>query len=263
MPNLFYYLYRCCLTMWTARMKMARGGTRGKSWGSFMRECITGILGPGTAAIDAHFATTSFMTRINVFWRMQEDGPFAPSSISILIGWRTTRTPSTWRSFKIVPTCEMRCGMDQTMYAWVCLMTVELCTYGWTMLMYVYAYYLCLSMLNISPNFGKNYNGGPINQDGGSTSITHGSQNWNHVQWLSFYLLRQSHTVRSSKPSPPKFFVGQKTLTTQFKKEKRKPSPSSHHKNPHPAHHPLWSPFTPAQAPPRLCMAPHIEAVTT
>ena len=50
------------------------------------------------------------------------------------------------------------------------------------MLMYVYAYYLCLSMLNISPNFGKNYNGGPINQDGGSTSITHGSQNWNRVQ---------------------------------------------------------------------------------
>ena len=35
MPNLFYYLYRCCLTMWIARMKMARGGTRGKSWGSF------------------------------------------------------------------------------------------------------------------------------------------------------------------------------------------------------------------------------------
>ena len=32
------------------------------------------------------------------------------------------------------------------------------------MLIYVYAYYLCLSMLNISPNFGKNYNGGPINQ---------------------------------------------------------------------------------------------------
>src|SRR4051812_30080144 len=32
--------------------------------------------------------------------------------------------------------------------------------------------------------------------------------------------------VGSSKPLPPKFFVGQKTLTTQFKKEKRKPSPS-------------------------------------
>ena len=27
---------------------MARGGTRGKSRGSFMRECITGVLGPGT-----------------------------------------------------------------------------------------------------------------------------------------------------------------------------------------------------------------------
>ena len=76
---------------------------------------------------------------------------------------------------------------------------------------------------------------GPINQDGGSTSITHGSQKWNRVQWLSFCVLRQSHTVRSSKPSPPKFFVGQKTLTTQFKKEKRKPSPSPRHKNPHPA----------------------------
>ena len=29
-----------------------------------MRECITGVLGPGTAAIDAHFATTGLMTRI-------------------------------------------------------------------------------------------------------------------------------------------------------------------------------------------------------
>ena len=28
------------------------------------------------------------------------------------------------------------------------------------MLMYVYAYYLCLSMLNISSKFGKNYKGG-------------------------------------------------------------------------------------------------------
>jgi hypothetical protein len=64
---------------------------------------------------------------------------------------------------------------------------------------------------------------GPINQDGGSTSITHGSQNWNRVQWLSFCLLRQSHTVGSSKPLPPKLFVGQKTLTTQFKKEKENP----------------------------------------
>ena len=27
------------------------------------------------------------------------------------------RTPSTWRSFGIVPACEMRCGMDRTMYA--------------------------------------------------------------------------------------------------------------------------------------------------
>ena len=54
----------------------------------------------------------------------------------------------------------------------------------------------------------------PINQDRGSTSITHGSQNWNRMQSLSFCLLRQSHTVRSSKPSPPKFFVGQKTVAT-------------------------------------------------
>ena len=38
-----------------------------------MRECITSVLGLGTAAIDAHFATPSFMTRIKVFWRMQED----------------------------------------------------------------------------------------------------------------------------------------------------------------------------------------------
>ena len=47
-------------------------------------------------------------------------------------------------------------------------------------------------------------------------------------------MLRQSHTVGSSKPLPPKFFVGHKTLTTKFKKEKRKPSPSSGHENPHP-----------------------------
>ena len=91
----------------------------------------------------------------------------------------------------------------------------------------------------------------PINQDGGSTSITHGSKNWNHVQWLSFCLLHQSHRVGSSKPLPSKLFVGQKTLTSQFKNE------NPHH--PHvtkmltPAHHPLRSPFTPAQAPPRLC----------
>ena len=60
-----------------------------------MRESITGVLGPGTAAIDAHFATTSFMTRIYVFWHMQEDGPLAPSRRSNLTGWRTARTPST------------------------------------------------------------------------------------------------------------------------------------------------------------------------
>ena len=157
-------MYRCCVTMSTTRMKMSWGGTRGKSSGSFMRECIIGILGPGTTAFDGHSTTKSFITRIKVFWRMQEDEPLAPSSRSILAGWRTARTPSTWRSFRIVlAACEMRCGMDRTMYAWVCLMTVELCTYGWTMLMYVYAYYICLSMLNISSNLGKSYNGGPIN----------------------------------------------------------------------------------------------------
>ena len=148
MPNLFYYLYRCCLTMWTARVKMARGGTRGKSWGSFMRECKIGVLGPGTEAIDVHFATTSFMTRIKVFWRMQEDGPLAPSSRSILGGWSMTRTPSTWRSFRIVPSCEMRCGIELCTLE-QCLMMVELCTYSWTMLVYVYAYYVCLSMFNL------------------------------------------------------------------------------------------------------------------
>ena len=72
------------------------------------------------------------------------------------------------------------------------------------------------------------------------------------------FLLHQSHTVRSSKPSPPKFFVGQKTLTTQSKKKKE----NSHH--PHvtktltppatPSAPPVRSPFTPAQAPPRLCL---------
>ena len=150
MPNLFYYLYRCCLIMWTARMKMARGGTRGKSWGSCMRECITGVLGPGTAAIDAHSATTSLMTRIKVFWHMQEDGPLAPSERSMLAGWSTTRTPSTWRSFGIVPACEMRCGIELYMYAWACLMTVELCLCTCTLIMYVWVcliyVYLCLTV---------------------------------------------------------------------------------------------------------------------
>ena len=51
-----------------------------------MQQCIIGVLGPRTMAIDAHFATTSFMTRIKVFWRMQEDGPLAPSVRSILAG---------------------------------------------------------------------------------------------------------------------------------------------------------------------------------
>ena len=76
-----------------------------------MRECVLGVLGPGTAAIDAHFATTSFMTRIKVFWCMQEDRSLAPSKRSMLAGWSTTRTPSTWRSYGIVPACEMRCGI--------------------------------------------------------------------------------------------------------------------------------------------------------
>ena len=77
-----------------------------------MRDCITGVLGPGTAAIDAHFATKSFITRIKVFWRKQEDEPLAPSSRSILAGWRTPHTPSTWRRFGIVPIDEMRCGIE-------------------------------------------------------------------------------------------------------------------------------------------------------
>ena len=33
------------------------------------------------------------------------------------------------------------------------------------MLMYVYAYYLCLSMLNIWSKFGKNFKGRQINQE--------------------------------------------------------------------------------------------------
>ena len=49
-----------------ARVKMDRGGTRGKSLGSFMQEFITSILGPGTEAFDAHFATKSFMMRMKV-----------------------------------------------------------------------------------------------------------------------------------------------------------------------------------------------------
>ena len=62
----------------------------------------------------------------------------------------------------------------------------------------------------------------------------------NHT-WLAL----ANHCLRNSlwdrKPSPPN------------SKRKKKPSPSPRHKNPHPARHPLWSPFTPAQAPLRLC----------
>jgi hypothetical protein len=94
---------------------MARGVTRGKSSGSFVRDCITGVLGPGTGAIDAHFVTKSFMTCMKVFWRMQEDEPLAPSGRSILAGWRTPRTLSTWRSFTIMPADEMRCGIELCM----------------------------------------------------------------------------------------------------------------------------------------------------
>ena len=82
-----------------------------------MRECITGVLGPGMVAMDAHSATTSLMTRIKVFWRMQEDGSLAPSKISMLGGWSTACTSSTWRSFEIMPACEMRCGIELYMYA--------------------------------------------------------------------------------------------------------------------------------------------------
>ena len=140
-------MYRCYQTKVKIRMKMARGGTRGKSSGGFMRECITGVLGPGTAAIDAHSATTSLMMRIKVFWHMQEDGLLAPSKRSMLTGWSTA---STWRSFGIVPACEMRCGIELYMYAWACLMTVELCLCTctliinvWVCLVYVY---LCLTV---------------------------------------------------------------------------------------------------------------------
>lgn len=73
--------------------------------------------------------------------------------------------------------------------------------------------------------------------------------------------------VHSSKPSPQKFFVGQKTLTTQFKKEKRKPSPSPRHKNPHPARHPLGTsdtfPIHTCTSSSAYAMAPPIAAVNT
>ena len=85
--------------------------------------------------------------RVLVHARGQAVGSFKQK---FLAGWRMARTPSTWRSFRIVPACEMRCGMDRTMYAWVCLMTVELrlctCTliiYVWVCLIYVY---LCLTV---------------------------------------------------------------------------------------------------------------------
>ena len=74
---------------------MDRGGTRGKSSGSFMREILIGILRTGMGDFDGHFATKSFMTLMEVSWRMQEDEPLAPSGRSILAGWRMPRTLST------------------------------------------------------------------------------------------------------------------------------------------------------------------------
>ena len=111
------------LMMSTTRMKMARegtrgknlarGGTRGKSSGSFMRECITSVLGLGMGAFDAHFATKSFMTHIKVFWRMQEDEPLTHSGRSILAGWHTPHTQSTRSSFTILQAFRrMRCGIE-------------------------------------------------------------------------------------------------------------------------------------------------------
>jgi hypothetical protein len=39
----------------------------------------------------------------------------APSSRSILAGWHTPHTPSTWRSFRIMLADEMRCGIELCM----------------------------------------------------------------------------------------------------------------------------------------------------
>ena len=107
------------------------------------------------------------------------------------------------------------------------------------MLMYVYAYYLCLSMLNISQNFGKNYNGGPINQDGGSTSITHGSQNWNRVNDFHFVYCVNHTRFALAKRLPQNSLWYRKPSPPNSKNKKRKPSPSPRHKNPHPARYPL------------------------
>ena len=54
-----------------------------------------GVLGPVMGALYACSATKSFMTGLKVFWRMQEEEPLAPSSRSILAGWRTPRMLST------------------------------------------------------------------------------------------------------------------------------------------------------------------------
>ena len=97
--HIFYYMYRFYLTMSIARMKIARGSLRSKSSGSFMLESITGVLGRRMEALDARSATKSFITRSKVFWRMQEEEMLAPSRRSILAGWRTPCTLSTWRSF--------------------------------------------------------------------------------------------------------------------------------------------------------------------
>ena len=125
--------------MWTMRKKMSRGGTRGKSWGSFMRECITGVLGPGTATIDAHSATTSFMMRIKVLWCMTGRWLLQAEVFSQGGARRIRRVPG-----EASGSCRLVRWDVGSNYV-----RLSMLNDGWTMLVYVYAYYLCLSMFNL------------------------------------------------------------------------------------------------------------------
>ena len=141
MPNLFYYLYRCYLTMWTARMKMSRGGTTCKSWASFMRDCITGVLGPGTTAMDAHFATTRS-------WRVSKCSGACKRTGRWLLQAEVCSQGGARRVCRVPGEASGSCRLVrwdvESNYV-----RLSILNDGSTMLVYVYAYYLCLSMFNL------------------------------------------------------------------------------------------------------------------
>ena len=87
--------------MSTVRLKNSRRGTRGRSSGSCRMGSMPSVWEAGIGALDAPFTTIRFTPSMEVFWRMQEDEHVARSSRSILTGWRTQHTLSTWSNFPV------------------------------------------------------------------------------------------------------------------------------------------------------------------